>query len=74
MYLPFIAPSPAQERAFAESSIGQGEGKQLAMAPSQHQQFIQSLRNRFDEAGQNGDMPGLLTSPQARSIVECFRP
>jgi flagellar biosynthesis protein FlhA len=77
-YLPLIALSPAWEQAFAESIIGQGEDKQLAMAPSQLQQFIQAVRTRFDEAGQSGDVPVLLTSPMVRpfvrSIVERFRP
>jgi len=48
------------------------------MAPSQLQQFIQAVRARFDEVGQAGDVPVLLTSPQVRpfvrSIVERFRP
>jgi flagellar biosynthesis protein FlhA len=77
-YLPLVALSPAWEQAFNESIVGQGEDKQLAMAPSQLQQFIQSVRTRFDEAGQNGDVPVLLTSPQVRpfvrSIIERFRP
>jgi flagellar biosynthesis protein FlhA len=77
-YLPLIALSPAWEQAFAESIIGQGEDKQLAMAPSQLQQFIQAVRARFDEVGQTGDVPVLLTSPQVRpfvrSIIERFRP
>ena len=77
-YLPLVALSPAWEQAFAESIVGQGEDKQLAMAPSQLQQFIQSVRTRFDEAGQSGDVPVLLTSPQVRpfvrSIIERFRP
>jgi len=76
-YLPLIALSPAWEQTFAESIVGQGEERQLAMAPSQLQQFIQTVRMRFDEAGQNGDVPVLLTSPQirpfVRSIVERFR-
>jgi len=77
-YLPLVALSPAWEQSFAESIIGQGEDKQLAMAPSQLQQFIQAVRARFDEVGQAGDVPVLLTSPQVRpfvrSIVERFRP
>ncbi|HEX3672870.1 MAG TPA: flagellar biosynthesis protein FlhA [Rhizomicrobium sp.] len=77
-YLPLIALSPVWEQAFAESIVGQGEDKQLAMAPSQLQQFITTVRERFDEAGQKGDVPVLLTSPQVRpfvrSIVERFRP
>jgi len=77
-YLPLIALSPAWEQAFAESIVGQGEDKQLAMAPSQLQQFITAVRDRFDEAGQKNEVPVLLTSPQirpfVRSIVERFRP
>ena len=76
-YLPIVALSPAWEQAFAESIVGQGEDRQLAMAPSQLQQFIQSMRDRFDEASRKGDVPVLLTSPQirpfVRSIVERFR-
>jgi flagellar biosynthesis protein FlhA len=76
-YLPILALSPAWEQAFAESIIGQGEDRQLAMAPSQLQQFIISVRDRFDEATQKNEVPVLLTSPQARpfvrSIIERFR-
>ncbi|MEJ1967329.1 MAG: flagellar biosynthesis protein FlhA [Rhizomicrobium sp.] len=76
-YLPLIALSPAWEQAFAESIVGQGEDRQLAMAPSQLQAFIQSVRDRFDEAGGKGEAPVLLTSPQirpfVRSIIERFR-
>ncbi|MEI9989996.1 MAG: flagellar biosynthesis protein FlhA [Rhizomicrobium sp.] len=76
-YLPLVALSPAWEQAFAESIVGQGEDRQLAMAPSQLQAFIQSVRDRFDEASSKGEVPVLLTSPQVRpfvrSIVERFR-
>jgi flagellar biosynthesis protein FlhA len=76
-YLPLVALSPAWEQAFAESIVGQGEDRQLAMAPSQLQGFIQSVRDRFDEASSKGEVPVLLTSPQVRpfvrSIVERFR-
>jgi len=77
-YLPLIALSPAWEQAFAESIIGQGEERQLAMAPSQLQQFIQQVREGFDEASAKNEVPVLLTSPQirpfVRSIIERFRP
>ena len=76
-YLPLIALSPQWEQAFAESIVGSGEERQLAMAPSQLQQFIQSVREAFDEAGGKNEVPVLLTSPQirpfVRSIVERFR-
>jgi flagellar biosynthesis protein FlhA len=77
-YLPLVALSPAWEQAFAESIVGSGEERQLAMAPSQLQQFIQQVREAFDEASGKNEVPVLLTSPQirpfVRSIVERFRP
>ena len=62
-YLPLVALSPDWEQAFAESIVGQGEERQLAMAPSQLQQFIQAVRERFDEASDRGEVPVLLTTP-----------
>jgi flagellar biosynthesis protein FlhA len=77
-YLPIVALSPAWEQGFADSLSGQSEERQLAMAPSQLQAFIQSVRERFDEASAGGSMPVLLTSPlvrpYVRSIIERFRP
>src|SRR6266436_3281124 len=77
-FLPIIAMSPAWEQSFAESLAGQGEERQLAMAPSQLQAFIQTVRERFDDASATGDIPVLLTSPlirpYVRSIIERFRP
>ena len=77
-YLPLIAMSPAWETAFLDALIGQGEEKQLALAPSRLQEFIQTVRGRFDAAANEGEAPVLLTSPVARpyvrSIIERFRP
>ena len=77
-FLPIVAMSPAWEQTFADSLAGQGEERQLAMAPSQLQAFIQTVRERFDEASSRGDLPVLLTSPlirpYVRSIIERFRP
>jgi flagellar biosynthesis protein FlhA len=77
-YLPLIALSPSWEMAFSESLVGNGEDKQLAMAPSKLQEFIQGVRARFDSAANEAEMPVLLTSPMirpyVRSIVERFRP
>ncbi|HKQ44289.1 MAG TPA: flagellar biosynthesis protein FlhA [Rhizomicrobium sp.] len=77
-YLPLVALSPNWEQAFAESIVGSGEERQLAMAPSQLQQFIQQVREAFEEAGAKNETPILLTSPQirpfVRSIIERFRP
>ena len=70
--------SPEWEMSFAESLQGQGEERQLAMAPSRLQEFIARVRQVFDDLAQRGEAPALLTSPLARpyvrSIVERFRP
>jgi len=77
-YLPLLALSPAWEQAFAEAIVGQGEERQLAMAPSQLQQFIQAVRERYEENTAKNEVPVLLCSPHVRpflrSIVERFRP
>ena len=76
--LPLISLSPQWEQNFAESIIGQGEERQLAMAPSMLQEFIHAVRRQFDAAAFEGETPVLLTSPSVRpfvrSIVERFRP
>jgi len=76
-YVPIIALSPDWERAFMESLHGDGDEKQLAMAPSKLQQFIMDVRDRFENAAQQGEIPVLLTSPSVRyyvrSIIERFR-
>lgn len=76
-YLPLITLSPKWEQAFAEAIIGDGEDRQLAMAPSQLQDFVMLVRDRFEEAALQGEIPVLLTSPGirpfVRSIVERFR-
>lgn len=76
--LPLISLSPNWETAFAESVVGQGEERQLSMAPSRLQDFITAVRVRFDQHASLGELPVLLTSPFARpfvrSIVERFRP
>jgi len=65
------------ENAFADALIGQGEEKQLALAPSRLQEFIRGVRDAFERAALAGDQPVLLTSPQirpyVRSIIERFR-
>jgi flagellar biosynthesis protein FlhA len=77
-YLPLIALSPGWEAAFGDALVGNGEDKQLAMAPSKLQEFIQGVRTRFDMAANDAEIPVLLTSPMirpyVRSIVERFRP
>src|SRR5690606_20260833 len=46
-YLPLIALSAQWEQAFAESIIGQGEDRSLAMAPTKLSEFMTTVRERF---------------------------
>ncbi len=77
-FIPLITLSPEWEQAFAESLIGEGDDRQLTMAPSRLQQFITSVRQIFERYAMMGETPVLLTSPLirpfVRSIVERFRP
>lgn len=76
-FLPLVTLSPDWESAFAEALVGQGEERQLAMAPSKVQEFIGAIRMTYDRLGQQGQDPVLLTSPAirpfVRSIVERIR-
>ncbi|SDG68606.1 flagellar biosynthesis protein FlhA [Roseospirillum parvum] len=76
--VPLVTLTPEWEQAFAESLIGQGEERQLAMAPSKLQEFIVAVRQTFERFAMQGETPVLLTSPSirpyVRSIVERFRP
>jgi flagellar biosynthesis protein FlhA len=75
--LPIVTLSPAWETVFAESIVGQGDERHLAMQPSKLQDFVLQVRERFEEAARQGEMPVLVTSafvrPFARSIIERFR-
>lgn len=75
--LPIVTLSPEWEAAFAEALVGQGEDKQLAMAPSRLQDFIRAVRDVFERAAMSGESAVLLTGPQirpyVRSIIERFR-
>lgn len=77
-HIPLLTLSAKWEQAFLESLTGQGEERQLAMAPSRIQEFIAESRNEFDKLAMQGQIPVLLTStairPYVRSIVERFRP
>jgi flagellar biosynthesis protein FlhA len=76
-YLPLVALSAQWEQAFAESMVGQGDDRQLAMQPSRLSEFITLVRERFEEAAREGEGAVLVTSanirPYVRGIVERFR-
>ncbi len=76
-YLPLIALSAKWEQAFAESLVGEGDNRQLAMQPSKLSEFITLVREKFEAAAREGEAPVLVTSanirPFVRGIVERFR-
>ncbi|MDB5461940.1 MAG: flhA [Phenylobacterium sp.] len=75
--LPIVTLTPEWENAFADALVGQGDDKQLALAPSRLQDFVRGVRETFERAALAGDSPVLLTSPAirpyVRSIIERFR-
>ena len=77
-YLPLISLSPKWEQNFAESIVGTGEEKSLAMQPSKLTEFVNDVRERFEQAARMNEAPVLLTSAAARTfvrqIVDRFRP
>ncbi len=77
-YVPLVTLSPQWEAEFAEALTGPAEDRQLAMAPSKLQEFMERLRNTFDTAGAAGESAVLLTSggirSHVRAIVERIRP
>ena len=62
--LPIITLSPEWENAFAEALVGQGEDKQLALAPSRLQDFIRGVRETFERAALAGETPGAADQPR----------
>ncbi len=77
-YIPLITLSPDWEVAFSDALVGPAEDRQLAMAPSKLQEFMQRLRVAFETAATSGEAPVLLTSGavrfHVRAIVERIRP
>lgn len=76
--IPIVALGAVWDEAFSEAIIGQGDDRHLAMAPSQLQAFIASVRETYDRLAGQGEIPCLLTSPSlrpfVRSIIERVRP
>jgi flagellar biosynthesis protein FlhA len=75
--IPIIAMSANWEQVFIDSLSGTGEERTLSLAPSKIQEFITTIRTKFDQHLMQGETPVLLTSPTirpyVRSIVERFR-
>lgn len=76
--IPLVTLSPEWEHAFAEAIVGEGDDRQLAMAPTGLQAFITKVRQVMEDLAIKGETAVLLTSPGirpfVRSIIERFRP
>ena len=76
--IPIVTLSPDWDAAFADSIVGQGDERQLAMAPSALTDFIAAVRDTFDRLAGEGEIPCLLTNPAirpfVRSVIERVRP
>ena len=76
--IPLVTLSPEWEHAFAEAIVGEGDDRQLAMAPTALQAFITKVRQVMEDLATKGETAVLLTSPGirpfVRSIIERFRP
>lgn len=76
--IPILTLSPDWDRMFAESIIGDGDERHLAMAPSHLQGFISQVRELYDRLAADNEIPCILVSPMirpfVRSIIERIRP
>ena len=77
-YIPLVTLSPEWEMAFTESLVGPADDRQLAIAPTQLNEFMQRFRTVFDAVTATGETPVLLCSgtirAHVRAIVERLRP
>ena len=74
-----ITLTPAWEQIFMSSLRGDGEEKQLAIPPSKLHEFMQLIRERFNQTAQEHGVTAVLCvspllRPYVRSIIERFRP
>lgn len=77
-FLPYVSLSPEWENEIADSLVGEGDYRQMALPPSRIQAFVQQTRQVFDNLGRQNESPVLITSaplrPYVRSILERARP
>ena len=77
-YIPLVTLSPEWEAAFSESLVGPPEDRQLAIAPTKLNEFMQRFRTVFETVTAGGEAPVLLCSgtirAHVRAIVERLRP
>ena len=75
--LKIVTLSSAWEKAMSEALIGDGEVKQLALPPSQIQEFVEHFQQVYNRITMTGEQAVLVTTaslrPYIRSIVERIR-
>jgi flagellar biosynthesis protein FlhA len=76
--LKVVTLSPHWEETIQSALIGEGESKQLAMAPSEIQTLVHQIAEKFDRLAISGNQAVLVTSPMirpyVRSVLERTRP
>ena len=76
--IPIVTLSPEWDNEFADSIVGEGDDRHIAMAPSRLQGFIAAVRESYDAMATTGEIPCILTNPMirpfVRSIIERVRP
>jgi flagellar biosynthesis protein FlhA len=74
---PIITLSSTWEREFADALIGQGDERQLALAPSKLQEFVSAAMKKLEQAAAAGETAAIVTSasvrPFVRSVLERVR-
>ena len=74
---PIVTLSSHWEREFADALIGDGEARQLALAPSKLQEFVAAALRKLEEAASAGESAAIVTSaairPFVRSVIERVR-
>ena len=74
-YIPALPLSSEWEAAFADAIVIQGDERQLAIAPSKLREFVQTLKNAIEAAGEH---PVVICSsmirPHVRMVVERSQP
>jgi flagellar biosynthesis protein FlhA len=66
---PIVTLSAQWEREFADALIGEGDGRQLALAPSKLQEFVAGAMKKLEQAAEAGEAAAIVTSARARPFV-----
>lgn len=67
--LNIITLSPHWEQIISDSVVGEGNSRQLALPPSQMQDFIFHCNETYDRLAMIGEMPVLVTTAYIRSLI-----